>query len=177
MKLNDLRPDEGAKKKRKRVGRGIAAGQGKTAGRGTKGQGARSGGGKGPYFEGGQLPLVRRLPFKRGFNNIFRIEYQEVNIDELEARFDKNATIDPAALKAAGLIRNADSPVKVLGRGDLSKKLAVSAHGFTKSAADKITAAGGSVTEIALELTGARATVKKFRKEQLEAMRSKNSAK
>ncbi len=82
MKLHDLRPAEGATKKRKRVGRGISAGQGKTAGRGTKGTGARRGGGKGPYFEGGQLPLVRRLPFKRGFNNVFRIEYQEVNLDD-----------------------------------------------------------------------------------------------
>ena len=84
MKLHDLRPDPGATRKRRRVGRGIAAGQGKTAGRGTKGQGARAGGGKGPYFEGGQLPLVRRLPFKRGFTNIFRIEYQEVNVDLLD---------------------------------------------------------------------------------------------
>ena len=82
MKLHDLRPDEGATKKRTRVGRGIAAGKGKTAGRGTKGQGARGGGGKGAYFEGGQLPLVRRLPLKRGFTNIFRIEYQEVNLDQ-----------------------------------------------------------------------------------------------
>ena len=83
MKLHDLKPDPGSKRRRKRVGRGIAAGKGKTAGRGHKGQGARSGGGKGPYFEGGQLPLVRRLPFKRGFTNIFAIHYQEVNVDML----------------------------------------------------------------------------------------------
>ena len=84
MKLHDLKPDKGSKRKRTRVGRGISAGKGKTAGRGHKGQGARSGGGKGPYFEGGQLPFVRRLPFKRGFTNIFAIVYQEVNVDMLE---------------------------------------------------------------------------------------------
>jgi large subunit ribosomal protein L15 len=175
MKLNDLRPDEGAKKKRKRVGRGIAAGQGKTAGRGTKGTGARQGGGKAPYFEGGQLPLVRRLPFKRGFNNVFRIEYQEVNTDLLEARFAKNAKVTPQALADAGLVRDANVPVKILGRGDLKKAMTVTAHAFTKSAREKIAAAGGSVNELALEVTGARATVKKLRKEQLEALRAKNN--
>jgi large subunit ribosomal protein L15 len=173
MKLNDLRPNPGATKKRKRVGRGIAAGQGKTAGRGTKGTGARSGGGKAPFFEGGQLPLVRRLPFKRGFNNIFRIEYQEVNVDELEARFEKKATVTPQALAEAGIIRDADRPVKVLGRGDVTKALTVHAHAFTKSAREKIANAGGSVTDLQLEFTGARATVKKLRKEQLEAIRAK----
>jgi large subunit ribosomal protein L15 len=137
MKLHDLRPAEGSKKKRTRVGRGISAGKGKTAGRGTKGQGARSGGGKGPYFEGGQLPLVRRLPFKRGFTNIFRIEYQEVNVDSLEERFGKGDTVTPETLAEKGLIRDADKPVAVLGRGDLSKKLTIHAHRFTKSAAAK----------------------------------------
>lgn len=87
MKLHDLRPDPGSRKKRKRVGRGTGSGHGKTAGRGTKGQGARSGGGKGPYFEGGQLPLVRRLPFKRGFTNIRKIYYRAVNLDQLTSRF------------------------------------------------------------------------------------------
>lgn len=176
MKINDLRPNKGATKKRKRVGRGIAAGQGKTAGRGTKGTGARAGGGKAPFFEGGQLPLVRRLPFKRGFNNIFRTEYQEVNVDELEARFEKKATVTPQALADAGVIRDANAPVKVLGRGDVKKALTVQAHAFTKSAREKIAAAGGTVSELTLELTGARATVKKFRKEQLEAMRAKRDA-
>src|SRR5690606_22128070 len=95
---HDLRPDEGAKKNRKRVGRGISAGQGKTAGRGTKGQGARSGGGKGAYFEGGQLPLVRRLPFKRGFTNIFRVEYQEVNVEGLARLFSAGETVTPEAM-------------------------------------------------------------------------------
>ena len=103
MKLHDLRPDKGSKKRRTRVGRGISAGKGKTAGRGTKGQGARRGGGKGPYFEGGQLPLVRRLPFKRGFTNIFRIEYQEVNIDALQERFSDGDTVSPETLVEKGL--------------------------------------------------------------------------
>lgn len=175
MKINDLRPNKGATKKRKRVGRGQAAGQGKTAGRGTKGTGARSGGGKAPFFEGGQLPLVRRLPFKRGFNNIFRIEYQEVNTDQLEARFDKKAKITPETLFAAGLIRDIEAPIKILGRGDLKKAVHVQAHAFTKSAREKIEAAGGSVEQLTLLLTGARATVKKLRKEQLAALRANQS--
>src|SRR5881394_4543577 len=98
MQLHDLAPNEGHTKKRKRVGRGIAAGQGKTAGRGTKGTGARTGGGKAPFFEGGQLPLVRRLPFKRGFTNIFRTEYQEVSIQKLADLFKSGAEVTPQAL-------------------------------------------------------------------------------
>jgi large subunit ribosomal protein L15 len=170
MKLHDLKPAPGSKKKRTRVGRGIAAGKGKTAGRGHKGQGARSGGGKGPYFEGGQLPLVRRLPFKRGFTNIFRIEYQEVNIDALEARFDGGAVVTPQNLAEQRLIRDADKPVAVLGRGDLGKKLTVHAHRFTKGAADKIAAAGGTTEVIPLKITGALATVKRLRKEDLASL-------
>lgn len=167
MKLHDLQPAKGSKKKRTRVGRGIAAGKGKTAGRGTKGTGARSGGGKGPYFEGGQLPLVRRLPFKRGFTNIFRIEYQEVNVDSLEALFDAGVEVTPFKLFEQGLIRDPDAPVKVLGRGDLSKKLTVQAHRFTKSAAEKIANAGGSTQQLNLKVTGAKATVKKLSKDAL----------
>jgi large subunit ribosomal protein L15 len=170
MKLHDLRPDEGAAKTRTRVGRGIAAGKGKTAGRGTKGQLARAGGGKGRYFEGGQLPLVRRLPFKRGFTNIFRIEYQEVNVDQLEA-FRKGAEVSPETLAEARLIKHADRPVKVLGRGEMDKELTVKAHGFTKSAQAKIEAAGGKVELLPLLATGARATVRRLRKEQLAAGR------
>ena len=170
MKLHDLKPDPGSKRRRKRVGRGIAAGQGKTAGRGHKGQGARSGGGKGPYFEGGQLPLVRRLPFKRGFTNIFAIHYQEVNVDMLEARFEDGAVVNGASLLAVGLVRKADDPIKVLGRGDLSKKLEVHANKFTKSAARKIENAGGSVQAHALKVTGARATVKRLRKSDMERL-------
>jgi large subunit ribosomal protein L15 len=167
MKLHDLQPTPGSIKKKTRVGRGISAGKGKTAGRGTKGTGARTGGGKGPYFEGGQLPLVRRLPFKRGFTNIFRIEYQEVNVEFLEARFEAGAVVTPEALYKSGLIRDALEPVVVLGRGDLTKKLTVQAHRFTKSAAEKITKAGGSTEVLPLKVTGALATVKKMRKEDL----------
>ncbi len=170
MKLHDLKPDEGSKRRRKRVGRGIAAGGGKTAGRGHKGQGARSGGGKGPYFEGGQLPLVRRLPFKRGFTNIFGITYQEVNVDMLDDRFDDGAVVNGESLLAAGLVRKAGDPIKVLGRGELSKKLEVHANKFTKSAAAKIEAAGGSVNAHALKVTGARATVKRLRKVDLQRL-------
>jgi len=147
MKLSDLRPPVGAKKNKKRKGRGIAAGQGKTAGRGTKGQRARAGGAKGPYFEGGQLPLVRRLPHVRGFTNIFRIPYSIVNLDALQERFEANAQVSPEALRERGLISDTQR-VKVLGRGALKKPLQVSAHAFSDSAKEKITAAGGSVNEL-----------------------------
>jgi large subunit ribosomal protein L15 len=167
MKLHDLKPAAGSKKKKTRVGRGISAGKGKTAGRGTKGQGARAGGGKGRYFEGGQLPLVRRLPFKRGFTNIFRIEYQEVNVDYLDELFEAGAEVTPQTLFELNLIRDADKPVAVLGRGDLSKKLTVRAHRFTKSALEKIANAGGATDVIPLKVVGARATVKKLRQEDL----------
>lgn len=172
MKLHDLRPDKGATRPRKRVGRGISAGQGKTAGRGTKGQGARSGGGKGAYFEGGQLPLVRRLPFKRGFTNIFRVEYQEVNLESLARVFSDGETITPQTLAAKGLIKKADEPVVILGDGDLNARLTVSAHRFSKSAQEKIEAAGGSVQTLELLVSGARATVKKLRKDQLDRLRA-----
>ena len=148
MKLSDLRPSAGARKNKKRKGRGIAAGQGKTAGRGTKGQGARSGGVKGPYFEGGQLPLVRRLPHVRGFTNIYRIPFEVVNLDTLAAKFEANAKVTPETLLAHGLIKDVQR-VKVLGRGEVKKALAVSAHAFSDSAKEKITAAGGSATELA----------------------------
>jgi large subunit ribosomal protein L15 len=148
MKLHDLKPAEGSRGKRKRVGRGISAGQGKTAGRGTKGQGARAGGGSSPYFEGGQLPLVRRLPFKRGFTNINKIQYAEVNVGRLQG-FDAGAEIDPFTMAAAGLIREPDRPVVVLGGGELKTALKVKAHRFSKTARAKIEAAGGSAEEIA----------------------------
>jgi large subunit ribosomal protein L15 len=148
MKLNDLAPNEGAKKSRKRVGRGIAAGQGKTAGRGTKGQGARSGGGKGAYFEGGQMPLARRLPFKRGFTNIRRVEYQAVNLDRL-AEFDfGDETVSPEMMVAIGLIKKVTEPVAVLGRGDVDAAIRVQAHRFSTAARQKIEAAGGTAEVI-----------------------------
>lgn len=150
MKLHDLQPAPGSKKRRKRVGRGIAAGQGKTAGRGTKGQGARTGGGKGPYFEGGQLPLVRRLPVKRGFTNIWRVEYAEVNLDRLD-QFENGAEVSPATLSDAGIIKSANKPVVILARGDLDRELLVKAHRFSASARAKIEAAGGTVEVLPLE--------------------------
>jgi large subunit ribosomal protein L15 len=167
MKLHDLQPDPGSKRKKQRIGRGIAAGQGKTGGRGTKGAGARGRTArKGPYFEGGQLPLVRRLPFKRGFTNIFRIEYQEVNLSYLDS-FDAGTTVTPALLAEHGFVRYADKPVVVLGNGDLGKKLVVQAHRFTKTAQEKIAAAGGSTETLELTVKGARATVKKLPKVKL----------
>jgi large subunit ribosomal protein L15 len=150
MKLHDLQPASGSKKRKKRVGRGIAAGQGKTAGRGTKGQGARSGGGKGPYFEGGQLPLVRRLPFKRGFTNIWRVEYAEVNLERLD-RFESGSEVTPELLVEAGIIKSAGEPVVILARGELSKPLVVKAHRFSANAQAKIEAAGGTVEVLPLE--------------------------
>jgi len=150
MKLHDLQPTPGSKKRRKRVGRGIAAGQGKTAGRGMKGQGARAGGGKGPYFEGGQLPLVRRLPVKRGFTNIWRAQYAELNLVRL-VKFGDGAEMSPETLCEAGIIKSASKPVVVLGRGDLDRKLTVKAHRFSASARAKIEAAGGAVEVLPLE--------------------------
>jgi len=144
MKLHHLRPAPGSKKEKKRVGRGIAAGQGKTAGRGTKGQGARTGGLKGPYFEGGQLPLVRRLPFKRGFTNIWRVEYAEVNLERL-ASFAPGSEVSPETLAAAGIIKSARQPVVILGRGTVEHPLTVKAHRVSSGAWAEIEAAGGTV--------------------------------
>jgi large subunit ribosomal protein L15 len=148
MKLHDLRPDAGSKKKRRRVGRGISAGQGKTAGRGTKGQRARTGRGIPLYFEGGQLPLVRRLPHTRGFKNIFREEYEVVNLGALESKFDAGAEVTPERLAENGMVRRAEH-VKILGHGSLNKALTVKAHAFSSSAKEKIAAAGGKAEEIA----------------------------
>lgn len=171
MKLHDLQPDKGSKKKRIRWGRGIASGHGRYSGRGIKGQGARRGKTKGAYFEGGQLPLVRRLPFKRGFTNIFRIEYQEVKIEAL-AGLDEGATVTPALLHEKRLIKDLYQPVVILGNGELNHKLTVKAHRFTKSAQEKITGAGGTVEIIPLRIKGAKATIRKLRKEVLEKLYS-----
>lgn len=150
MKQNDLGPNPGSKHRGKRKGRGHSAGQGKTAGRGTKGQGARSGGGKGPYFEGGQLPLARRLPFKRGFTNIRRVEYKQVNLTQL-AEFDFGSEeVTPELMAAVGLIRNATDRVVVLGNGDLSAAVTVQAHRFSATAKEKIEQAGGKAVELPL---------------------------
>ena len=146
MKLNDLKPNEGSKKNRKRVGRGISAGQGKTAGRGTKGQGARSGGGTRLYHQGGNLPFFRRLPFVRGkgFTPLNRVEYNEVNLDQL-ADFPAGSDVSPASLAAARLLRDPRKPVALLGRGEVSMALKVQVHRISKGAQAKIEAAGGSV--------------------------------
>jgi large subunit ribosomal protein L15 len=149
MKLNDLRPAKGARKDRTRVGRGISAGGGKTAGRGTKGQNSRSGGGPRPYFEGGQLPLVRRLPHLRGFNNIWRVEYTPVNLDRLNL-FPAGSEVSLEQLVAAGVIKSERELVKVLGAGELDRPLTVKAHKFSASAREKIVAAGGSAEELEL---------------------------
>ena len=146
MKLHDLSPAPGSKKQRKRVGRGTGSGKGKTAGRGMKGQGARSGGGKGPYFEGGQLPLVRRLPFRRGFTNIHRVEYKPVNLGRLQEKFgDGEQEVTPESLIEAGIIKRSDKAVAILGDGELRAALTIKAHRFSKSAQAKIEAAGGTV--------------------------------
>ena len=146
MELHDLKPQEGSKKKRKRVGRGISAGQGKTAGRGTKGQGARSGGGTRLYHQGGNLPFFRRLPFVRGkgFTPISRIEYNRVNLDKL-VQFAANSEVNPESLVQARLLRNTRKPVVILGRGDLNVALKVRVHRISEGARAKIEKAGGQV--------------------------------
>jgi ribosomal protein L15 len=148
MKLHELQPAAGSKKTRTRVGRGLGSGLGKTSGRGQKGQNSRSGGGVRSGFEGGQMPLYRRLP-KRGFNNsVFAKQYAEVNVAQLN-RFEDGATVDPVALIEAGILKNVRDGIRILGNGILeTKNLTVIANGFTKAAEEKITAAGGKVEVI-----------------------------
>ncbi len=146
LKLNTLAPSEGARKNKKRVGRGPGSGSGKTAARGHKGARSRTGYSAKPGFEGGQMPLHRRVP-KRGFTNIFRTEYGVVNLDQLEERFDAGTTVTPEMLRAAGLVDNRQ-PVKVLARGEMTKALTVQAHKFSGKAAEKIAAAGGRADAI-----------------------------
>lgn len=148
MKLHDLTPTPGSRKKKNRVGRGISAGQGKTAGRGTKGEGARTGGGGKLYRQGGNLPFFRSLPFKRGFTNIRRQEYAPVNLDRL-AEFPAGAEVTPATLAEAGLVRDASRPVALLGRGRLKQALTIKVHRASQSAVAKVEAAGGKVEIIA----------------------------
>ncbi len=146
MKLNELSPPKGSRKPPKRLGRGVGSGTGKTAGRGTKGHNSRSGGGVRPGFEGGQMPLYRRIP-KRGFTNIFATNYSEINLDTLN-RFEDGTEVTPEMLKELGIVKKQLDGVKVLGRGELEKKLIVKAHKFSKSAVEKIEAAGGKVEVI-----------------------------
>lgn len=146
MKLHELGYAEGSKTARKRVGRGMGSGVGKTAGKGHKGQKARSGSGIHPWAEGGQMPLYRRIP-KRGFTNIFKKDYELVNLDRLEERFEDGTDITLDVLKASGLVNTkVKDGVKVLGRGELTKKFHVHAHLISNTAKEKITAAGGDVT-------------------------------
>lgn len=146
MKLNELSPAPGARKVRFRVGRGLGSGNGKTSGKGQKGQKSRSGGGVRTGFEGGQMPIYRRLP-KRGFKNIFANVYAEVNVETLN-RFEDGTTVDAVALVEAGVLKNIQDGVRILGNGELTKKLTVVANGFTKTAEEKITAAVGKVEKL-----------------------------
>ncbi len=145
MKLHELTYAEGSKSKKKRVGRGPGSGWGKTCGKGHKGQKSRSGSGIHPWSEGGQMPLQRRLP-KRGFTSIFKKEYEIINLKRLEERFDNGTEITRELLKHANLIHSMKDLVKILGQGELTKQFHVHAHAFSKSAVEKIKAAGGDVT-------------------------------
>jgi large subunit ribosomal protein L15 len=145
LSLSDLVPNQGSKKGKKRVGRGTGSGHGKTSGRGTKGQKSRSGPGVRRGFEGGQLPIMKRMPYKRGFTNIFRAEWEVVNLGTL-SEHGLSGEITPQALFERGLTRSLEYPVKILGSGEAGAKLAVSAHAFSESAKAAIEKAGGSVT-------------------------------
>lgn len=147
MKLHDLKPRPGAHRRRKRVGRGIAAGQGKTAGRGTKGEGARAGTGGKVFRQGGNVPFFRRLPFKRGFTNIRRVEWNEVNLARLDG-FTADREVNPETLERAGLLRDPKLPVVVLAHGEISSPLRVRVHRVSRAAREKIEKAGGSVEVI-----------------------------
>jgi len=147
MREHEITPPKGAKHPKKRIGRGYGSGKGQYSGKGMKGQKARSGVHIRPGFEGGQNPIIKRLPRQRGFRNRFRVEYQIVNLQSLE-RFQEGAIVTPAELLRAGLVRNLKTPVKVLGQGDVGKALHLQANKFSTSARDKIAAAGGTVREI-----------------------------
>ena len=147
MRQHELRPAKGARRSRKRVGRGDGSGHGSFSGRGMKGQNSRSGGGVRPGFEGGQLPLTKALPRMRGFTNIFRMEYNVVNLDRLSG-FKADSEVTPQHLLDVGIVKNLKRPVKILGRGELVHALAVEAQRFSESARRKIEGAGGSVREI-----------------------------
>ena len=153
MKLHDLQPADGSRRPRKRVGRGLGSGQGTYAGRGKKGQHARSGGTKAPYHEGGNLPTVRKLPFVRGvgFTSRNKVYYAPVNVDDLAQEFNAGQEVNPIALVEAGLVHSVRTPVVILGRGDLDKALTVKAHRVSDVARQKIEQAGGSIELLSLE--------------------------
>lgn len=144
VSIEDLRPDEGARKSRRRLGRGPGSGRGKTAGRGTKGQNSRSGGGVRQGFEGGQLPIQRRMPYKRGFTNRLKTPWEIVNLSQLE-ELEVDGAVTPETLVEAGIVRSMDLPVKILGQGELTRSVTVKAHAYSKSAQEAIEKAGGSV--------------------------------
>ncbi|MEO7454409.1 MAG: 50S ribosomal protein L15 [Fimbriimonadales bacterium] len=146
MKLHELKPAEGSKKRKVRVGRGIGSGLGKTAGRGTKGQKARRS--IHPRFEGGQTPIHRRLPVKKGFRNPNHVEFAVLNVGMLESAFESGAEVNPETIRGKGLVGNVKDGIKILGHGELKKKLKVTAHAFSKSAQEKIEKAGGEVTSL-----------------------------
>jgi large subunit ribosomal protein L15 len=167
MKLHELRPPTGAKKTRKRVGRGLASGQGTYAGRGRKGQNARSGGGVAPYFEGGQLPLVRKLPFARGvgFVNFRKVVYAPVNLAALKD-MPPGSEITPQVLVKVGLIKSTKQPVVILGDGELDRPLVVKAHRFSQSARQKIETSGGTVEVLPLEDKASKQLYRRRRQRQ-----------
>jgi len=173
LTIDDLRPDEGAKRQSRRLGRGHGSGRGKTAGRGTKGQNSRSGGGVRPGFEGGQLPIQKRMPYKRGFTNRWRTPWETVNVSRL-AELEVDGPITPEVLAEVGLIRSTRFPVKILGVGELDSKLTVHAHGFSKGAQALIENAGGSVEVLERddEWTSARPRTRRLQlNRELKAMR------
>ncbi len=146
MNLTDLVPNEGSNRKKKRVGRGTGSGHGKTSGRGTKGQKSRSGPGVRAGFEGGQLPIQRRMPYKRGFTNIYKTQWEVVNLSRLE-ELELEGPITPETLYARGVIRGLEFPLKILGNGEITKAITIEAHAFSSSAKERIEAAGGSISE------------------------------
>lgn len=173
LTIDDLRPNEGSRKESRRLGRGHGSGRGKTAGRGTKGQNSRSGGGVRPGFEGGQLPIQQRMPYKRGFKNIWRTQWETVNVSQL-AQLNVDGVITPDVLVEAGLVRSTRFPVKILGVGELDASITVHAHGFSKGARALIENAGGSVEvlERSDEWTSARPRTRRHQlNRELKAMR------
>ena len=147
MRIHELQPPDGSTRTSIRIGRGHGSGKVKTGGKGTKGQNARAGGGVPPYFEGGQLPLIRKLPYRRGFRNPFRVEFRVVNVRDL-AQFPDGSTVGPEEFEIAGVARGKAGPVKILGQGDIEIKLTVRAHKFSASAREKIESAGGTAETI-----------------------------
>ena len=172
MNLNEVCEVSLSRKKRKRIGRGEGSGQGKTSGRGHKGASSRSGWGGHVWYEGGQMPLFRRVP-KRGFNNKWRVEFEVVNLDTLDASFEDGSTITQDALLEKGILKKQDMHFKVLGQGELSKKFTIQAHGFSKSAEEKITKAGGTIDKLKTKKEKIREKMKLKKQEFLQKNKKK----